>query len=489
MIRESTLEAVYPLAEKLSERGVRVTPIESTPVAQLVQAGHCPQPTTSSDNVMVAEERIMKGASMPDAMGACRHDVAIDEMTGVISKTVNYNLDLARNGINPIVKEVTQDVTAHIGAAESIHQARVSVVPVFYANIWNSPVFSEMVARYQETAVESVSLNLGIPKETDKDTLLELAKTGASRFDEELEEWFDDLNEKIVVETFDGVFGENPANRARTLKDIIYVGDILISPEVSTRAALVHLWSRKLMQDIPEGVEASVGEYRSFMSKILSQSGRIINGLMERRESNQRRRQLVATFPQNREQLGKHTFQVYVNGDVYNRWLEEGGEPDAILGSFVTDQKRGYTELLESTEHYAKEWQRQARVLSTTQRFNRFNNAIDGMRQSVAKQINDYDEELLVVPRSELHKRLETQLGNLRNNFHEHLYVSARMVVCNTMFPHTQGLDILTAIDQASEDNPELSVREAGLLATIDIVSTWVAKLCKTDYINVGDAQ
>lgn len=486
MIYESTLEAVYGLADKMGSRGLRVTPLSTTPVAQLVQAGHLPVPAKGVDELDPIEERIIKGSQLPDPSGACRHDVTIDEMSDVIAETVRNNLDLARNGINPIVKEVATDVEQYVNDAESINRTHVSVVPVNYADVWNSPVLSEMVSRYRETSIEEVRLSIGVPCEDTKESLVELAKTGASRFDQELEEWFESLSDALVVETFNGVFGENPASRARTLNDVIHSGDHLLRPELTTRALLTHLFARKLMQEIPEGVKSDLETYRLHMATVMSQSGRVINAIMERREANIQRRQLVAGWPQGREQLGKYPFQVYVNGDVYNRWLEEGGEPDAILGSFVTDQRRGYNELLEGTESYAKEWQRKARVMATTQRFNRFNHALEGMRLAVTRQINEFDEENLVVPREELHKRLSIELKSLKGNFHEHIYVCARMIVCNTMFPHTLGLEILTAIDSAANDNPEISIREAALLATIEIVSSWVAKLCKVEYLKVG---
>lgn len=484
MIHESTLEAVYPLAEKLASKGIKVTPLETTPIAQLCQAGHYPIPTRGIDPLPDAEERIMLGSKSTDASGACRHDIVMDEMVDVIADTVRNNLDMARNVINPIVKEVAQDVEEYLQDAETVHRTHVSVVPINYKPIWGSPVLSEMVARYSETAIKDVPLRIEIPHSAEKEALLELAKTGASRFDQEVEELFESLSEIGVAEAYQSVFG--PAvGRARVLGDVLSAGEIVTHRGRLERALLVHLFARKLIQNPPEGVSMGLEEYRAYVADILSQSGRIIVGTMNRRENAIQRRQLVATWPPGRDRLGKDLIEIYVNGDVYHKWLEQGGEPEAIIGSFVSDQERGYTALLENKERYCKEWERQARVLGTTQRLNRFNHAVEGMRLAIAKQINEMPDEQLIVGREILHARLDDNLKRLYGHFYEDLYVYARMMVCKTLFPHTMGLKILCAIDAVAKDNPGIEVREAALLATIEIVATWVSKLFKVDRVTV----
>lgn len=493
MIHESTIEAVYPLAEKLAKRGVKVTPLATTPLDQLCQAGHFSVPTRGIDNLPDIDQRILQGSLSKDVMGVCRHDVVMDDLVDVISDTVRGNLDLARNTINPIAKEVAQEVEEYIQNAESVNRTHVSIVPVQYASIWNSPVLSEMVARYSETAFREVNVRVGIPLENDfyhsdsfdKDAFFEMLKTGASRFDQELKAFIDDTDYVVLLEAFRGVFSDNPAMRARVLGDSVRSTDILSNRSMVDRALLVHLMARRFLQEPVEGVKLPLEEYRAYMADIVSQTGRVIFAIMEKREANINRRQLVATWPYGKDRLGQEHTYIYVNGDVYGAWLEAGGEPDAIIGSFVSDQERGYTQLINESARYCKEWERQARVLGTTQRLNRFNHGVEGMRLAIARQINDLDESVVPVSREILHKRLEENLGKLYGNFYENIYVYARKLVCDTIFPHTLGLKILCAIDNVAHDYPDIDVREAALLATIEIVSLWVAKLCKVDHVAV----
>lgn len=488
MINSSTLEAVYPLAEKLAKRGIKITPHPTTPVDQLQQVAHRPVPSRLVDSesaspVDSAESNILQGSMMKDAMGVCRHDVVMEEVADVVADTVRRNLDLARNVINPMVKAVAQETEEYVQAAESVKKTYVSVVPVFYRSIWDTQALGEMVARYDETPVVKVALNLVVPYAADRDSLLDLAKTGARRFDEEVEAFFESLPENFPEETYRMTFG---VDRSLTLDDVAVVSDAISNQHCLDRALLIHLFSRKLMQNVPEGVPASLDDYRNYMANLISQTGRIINGIMRRRELAIKQRQLVVYWPMGLDRLGGEPINIPVNGDVYKEWLSKGGEPDAIIGAYIGDQEKGFTALLEKKESYIADWERRSRVLGTTQRLQRFNHAVEGMAQAVTRQINDMDEEQLPVPREVLHQRLKDHLSMLHGNFYDRVYDYARKLVCTVIFPHTMGLKILCAIDNVAKDYPDIEVREAALLATIEIVAEWVAKLCKVEHLAVN---
>lgn len=481
MIQQNTLEAVYPLAELLANKGIRVSPIGTTPLEHLMNAGHLELPTKGvGETMMSAEERILKGSVSKDAFGACHHDMAMDEMVEVISATVTRNIDMARNVVNPMIKEVVEDTTELMAAAERIHQTRISVTPLFHHSIWNSPTLAEMVGKYSETPLREVKFYLGVPAELDQASLLELAKTGASRFDEEVESLFEKLGEQRVVDIYQAVFSDAANVRMHSLDEMIrgHSGP-------SDHVLLIHLFARKLIQEVPEGVPAGLQEYRAYMADILSQSGRAVVSMMRRRELDRQRRHLVSVWPYGRERLGEVQIDIVVNGDVYTQWLNEGGSPEVIMGAYVSDQARGYTELLEGKEKYLSAWKSQERVLATTQRFNRFNNAVQAVQEAVGKQIAQMEDDDLIVQKGLLYRRLKDEVQFLRGRFYEDLYCSMRVLICKVIFPHTDALRILTAIDAVSEENPGIEVREAALLATIEIVATWVAKLCRVEAVTV----
>lgn len=487
MIQQNTLNAVYPLADKLARRGIRLAAYPTTPVDQLVKASHVslpksiiPEDPTAPVRELGIDYRILQGSVAKDAMGVCKHDVVMEELVKVISDTVRNNLDLARNRVNPMIKDVAKDVEDYMSAAETVKQTHVSVVPMLYREIWNSPTLGEMVERYGETQPGDTTLSIAVPYDTSIESLTNLAKTGGTRFDEEVVAFINSLGEVRVANIFNAVFGGVPGRSSN-------LSDVVSSKGDRDAALLVHLFARTLLQDAPEGVKVDLSSYRAYMSNIVALSGRAVVGVMRQRESARVRRQLVNIWPMGADRVGSSPIEIPVNGDVYVQWLKEGGTPEIILGSFVSNQERSYTALLEGAEKYTKEWERVERVLTTSVRLNRFNTAVDGMRMAVAKQINEMDDEVLPVPREILHKRLETALSKLYGKFYEKMHEYARKVVCDTLFPHTNALQILCAIDNVYNDFPEIEVREAALLATIEVVSGWVAKLCKVEFVTKAE--
>lgn len=475
MIYNSTIEAVYPLAEKLVKSGIKVSALQTTPVHQLVCAGHVDKP---SGNTAIEEDVvqvILDGAESKDPDGACRHDIVITELTEVISKSVRNNLDIARNVVNPIVKDAVVDMEEFIQNSLNVKPNYVSVVPKFWHNFWNGSAVRDMVSRYSEMGYKEVKLTNGFVTSSDNVELIELCKTGAKRFDESLVEYIATWEIDKLVGIYNSIFSNLPVVRAESLNDAI-------NGESADEALVAYLIATNMFNNPPENSGMGLEHYRSYMSDIMAQSGRMLLQILDRRERDFKNNVLIKSWPYSDGDLGAKLVEIYVNGDVYNKFLKEGGTPEAIIGSFVSSKERGYTPLLEQATEFAKHWERHERVLTTTQRLNRHNFAIEGITLAVTNQINSLDDDSLIVPREILHRKLKEQISKLRGNFHERPYESVRMVVCNTMFPHTDALSILTAMDNVAKDYPEMDIREVALLATIEIVSTWMVKLLKVEH-------
>lgn len=479
MIRKGTIEAAFPLAQLLADKGIEVTPIEETPVAKLLNAGTLNLPTRGVDeNAFPVEERILKASRAAGPEGVIRHDEVMSDLVEVISATVRGNLDMARNVVNPIVKEVVQDTEEFVQNSIALKSTHIQIKPVFLPNVFNSSLIEDMVKRFDGIDYKDVDLTLSIPHDTDRESLLELAKTGADAFDNDLKDICSKMSDEDVAYAYNAVFGANPTLRARRLADVVSVNG---RPE---QALLTHLFARKLINEVPEGVNIGLEEYRAYIATILAQSGRAIVAIMARREADKRMNRLILSYP-NPDRLGQELLTITVSGDVYNRWLSEGGSPEAIFGDFITTQNKGYKAILDQKDFLENEWAKREKVLTTRIRLEKFNFAVEGIALALSKQITEIDSEVLPVPKAILHQRLKVALGGLYGKFYDDLFVYARKLVCEVMFPHTNALEILCAIDNTMSDFPEMDIREAALIATIEVVSNWVAKLCKLENVGV----
>jgi hypothetical protein len=484
MLTRESLNANVVLANNFAKRGLVLSPKEGTPVKQLINAAHIPEPARVVNgglDELDVEESIIKGSLHKDPQGICHHDLLMDEIVECVAKTVQSNLDLARNRVNPLIKEIVHETQVGLDSIETVGAAKVNIVPRNWHPIWNNNILGELISRYDETPVDNLKLDLIIPTPDSREGYLTILKTGIGRLDRDIESWFDQLPEGFVKYVFTSAFGDTLTGEHHTnnLTDLVthFNGGI----DHANRVLLVHLFSRHLLENIPEGVQRSLDEYRVYMSKIMAQSGRALNRFIERRKRNQKNRILLTKYPEENGLVGYNECTIEVNGDVYPQWLESGGEPDVLLGALVSDKETGFNSLIERKEQYIKAWQKHERMLNIRVHNERHNNAVEAFKRAVIKVISELDETIRMAPDAIYRQRLLECTERLEQGWYNDLYRSVRKVVCHVFFPHTDAYQILCAIDEAAEANPGIEIREAGYLAVINIVAEWVAKLIEVE--------
>lgn len=476
MIQKNTIDAVYPLADLLADRGYLVRPLATTPVAQLVQAGHFDLPPgANSEEGYDPEETLIQGSTHRGPDGVVRHDIVMDELVEVIAESVKGNLHVARNVVNPIIKETVADLQEHMQIAENQLQASIGVVVDFWSDVWNSPTLDAMVDRYNETPYREVQLLHEIPLNGEFSIEDELF-TGSASFDELVQDAVENFGVEQVMRVRAHVFGGVGVRQG-------VLGNVLRDAH-PIEVLVIHLMARRLIGNPPEGTTISLSQYDAYMATLIAQTGRQLNQIRQKRLRAQNQDLLVTEWPMGRETVGRRKIEIHVNGDLYSRFLEAGGSPEVVIGSFITDQIRQSKVMLEQKDRLERAWEKQHRILVTGQRLNRFNHGVEGLRQAVARQINEMDDDILPVERAILHRKLEENLSSLYGHWYERPYEYARKVICDTIFPHTMALQILCAIDHVCDDHEGIEVREAALLATIEIVSSWVAKLCVVERVD-----
>lgn len=482
MIQKNTFDISYQLAQVLLDKGIKVTPKSETPLALLIQSGCMDFKVKHQDVKASLEDHVLELSKTPNELGEYPHDDTMDSIVQSVASTIRSNLDLARNVVNPLVKEIVENTQDYIDSKINQFNNSLTIECKFYNNIWDNPNLVEMVSRYSETQYKEVPLRLTIPMETTLEALKTLARTGASRFDEDLHALMDQLGEETVSQIYTQVFG---VERKTSLSTVINVTDILKSNcNQIEQALIIHCFSRNLLLAIPEGMTFplhseinDLSSYKAYISDIVSQTGRIIIGNLKRREGSLGRKQLLDAYPQGKDSIGRVAITIPVNGVVYNQWVEEGGSPEIIFGAYVSDQERGYQTLLEKKEMYLSAWKKRQFSINTQSRLNKANFALEGLQVAIANAINGMNPDDLYSSKEALHQLLKRNMSLLKGKFYEDLYVNARMVLCKTVFPHTLALDILSQIDQIHKDNPEIEVREAALLSTVEVMAHWLTKL------------
>lgn len=480
MLNYNSLTASIGLADKLASKGIQLKAITGTPLATLISAGYLPNPDVGSMD-MSAEERIQFGSVSKNAQGVCEHDLVMDEVVEVLKRTVVWGMDLARNQVNPCVHAAVKFVEDYTAAAMTLKNTAISVRADTYHSIWGSHYLQGMVERYNETAVKDVKLGITVPLPENLPTPTALIETGISRFNTELADFVGTLPENYITGLYNKVFVASGDDYNPSL--LAQLNHLYVEPN---QILLIHLMAVRLMDTVPDGIRASLNEYKEYIADIVAQSGRAIMRCLERRESNVTRKLLINDWTGYREDdIGITPIVIRTNGDMYGKFLEAGGTPEVLFGAFLTDRNYNYDLLLERKDQYIKVWESQERVMSTNLRLQKANHYLTGLVRGVEQQIAALPDDLLVTERSIYVTALHAYVKDMPNNWYEDcLFTTCRKVVCNVMFPHTDALEILTMLDTAARENPTLDLREAGLLAMIEYIPNWVATLITADKVN-----
>jgi hypothetical protein len=308
-------------------------------------------------------------------------------------------------------------------------------------------------------------------------------KTGTSRFDDEVKTFIEYVGDEKLADVYCNAFEKVDAleNKVRP----VYNLNMLAKNKDFDSVLIIHLLARRFYKEVPEGVNLSLVDHRDYVSRVIEQSGRIICRFLDDRERAYKRKDLGVQYPSTTFSNDNPSWNIiYVNGDIYNDWLKNGGCPEILFGSAITHRERGGDTLLEQGEYYKNAWERQCRIRESELKNQMYSKSILALRRAMSKQINQLtDDQLVIEDRGVLHDRLVEQLKDITPKSFKDMYYCVRKLVCRTMFPHTEAEDILCKIDEIGKRYPEMEVREAALLATIDLVTDWVAQ-----FIIVGDS-
>lgn len=476
MIRENTLTSVITLANKLASANVTLSVVENSPLSSLVSAGSIPMPDIGTIQSPF-EQRLLNGSVHKNPQGICEHDLVMDEIVEVVERTVNLNLNLAQNSVNPMVKSVLEATQEFVGQKQALDPTDINILPQVYHSVWGSHYLSGAVERFVETPVNDIRLSIKVPMPLVENEF-ELISTGLSRYDDELMDLVSGLEPGTISDLYRRLFvteGEDYTPQLLTYLNYLHVGH--------NQPLLVFLIASKLIGNIPEGVMASVEVYTEYMTSIMAQAGRAICRQIERREAAAKNRTLVVSWSNfTADDLGVRPVAIEVNGDVYAKWLQDGGTPEVLFGAFVSDRTNNYDLLIERKETYTKSWVRQQRMLETSRRLQLDNHLLVGLNKAMEAAILELPQEELLTDRKAYLSLLNQYVRALPNGWQkDNLYHTVRKTVCNVVYPHTMTLDILVAVDNACEANPDLPVREAAFFGAMEVVADWLVELITAD--------
>lgn len=467
MLYMSTINATLPLAEKLVGKQIVLSAVEGTPLSMLVDRTYSPRLDMNEGEVA---EMINAASLDTDPSEINQHNNDISDLIAAVGDSVQRTLNGARNVAAPIYRGVAEQVEELVERNKLSLLNPIQVKPVYYHAVWNSPVLEGLVGRYSEQPVLGIEMPASLPM-LSEEAIEAYLKVGNGSFDDEIMSVVDGGDDTWLTGLYSNVFTAEG-------RGYDYVMEILTGKHKTRNELLcLHLFARRLMQDPPEGVRQSISEYRSTMGTLVNQSGRAVARLMQLRQREFDKKLLVYSYPAaGAEKAYRAGSTIHVNGELYNRWVEEGGSPECLYGALFDDRDTTYAGLLDKSADYERLWERQRRLITMRVSYQEKVVKMEAFQEAMTAAINTLEDDALLVERGEYHSRLKQSMKTVTEKELDTVYHTARRLVCDVLFPHTQYKQVLEAIDRACDANPELEVREAALLATVEYVVDWIAQ-------------
>jgi hypothetical protein len=473
MLSTSAIYKAIALADQFDARSVILKPLGGSPLHHVVEASAIKPEmafVTDGGTVEVDFFRIEQAANAKEGVfDRSRHDYAMADFVNLGANAVREALYVARTMVAPRINSLLELVTMRLANAPVSDLSRLRIseeedCPAIYG-----PNLRKLVDQYANYHNAEPALSISGP-ELGTGEILKYVETGIASIDEELIPWAAALPEEILQDAYRSFFTIRNGRDGRG-----FFGRI---DKSVVKMVLVYCIARHLLENdvLLEGVTQGLKEYRTALTAIMAQSAHLLTIQMEKNDSAIKNGNMVRSITGT---------EIRVFPPVYREWLKNGGNTDVLYGMASSgEQKFTLAAISENTDKYMKAWNSYASLITARDSIARMNFLREQLIMSYESILNQPNEEGIMPDPA----AVRTELGCFRDVLRgmtvadaDDLHLMCLKLVCRSSFCETPAEMILTKMDEESKKNSKLSAREAGALAVIWYISTWVSSLIVLD--------
>lgn len=435
------------------ESAVLITPIEGSPVDQVVTE------TVIGSTGLVAptvDEKLYQGSMQANPMGVVTHDVVSEEAVELIAPAIGAHFQFARHVVNPAIRQIVAAISDVVGQRAPLH----NLSQYSLSQVHGSPMTDDLINRYAGSPLQPVVLFGHFPDMSEAE-LMELLKTGSSSLDSDILDMVSARPTGWLNDVYLRYFRQN--DEFNQTREIDRADELLV----------VHLWCLKFDNNPPAQTSMSLAEYNQRITALQAQSGNALVDIYRRWDRLVTNGTLVWKFPPTSQVLASDKDgAVVVVGPVYQRFVSEGGSPEVVFGSAVSDRAANVADLLSKREQYLTEYNR-----FVDRQVNYRNSSIGKTARS---ELANLVSKLILDPASGLpegcdvaaiQKLAAEKIALIKDHeLIEDTYRQVRWVLGTSVYVHTNALEILETIDAVIEQKPDLAPGRAATNAAIRLV-------------------
>jgi len=409
-----------------------------------------------------------------------------EEENAVVStpqeEAFDHQADLMAQGLKALTFKARQVIIPTINAYVEAYQARRSVgsQPNLNVLIWQyAPVHSEpalinhVQMRYEKVRAQDNYRTFMMGPKT-AEAIIELAATNNPHLDQQqVTEWLLKVGADRIVAVWNQLF-----NKARSItpSSLDFVAPHRL-PQAIDELLLAYCLCGHFIDNPVDGLNESVSleEWKRSMTLLHEYLGSRLLYAYQRRVDDSKFDVLIYRS-QAVDPLLNMSVSVEVNGDIYQAWLDKGGQVETILGGAVYKPGlRKGAQLLEDQPTLVKRWNqlyplmRQACVDRVTTR-RRQEALATLMDDSVVKP-----EGLPQLAMIDARTRAQSLVRGLKEQDFDNPFQMFAKLVCGLHYDNPIYLDFLHAFEHYAKLHPEATPRELAVYSLIEVAASWMA--------------
>lgn len=468
MLTESTLEYTSGIASRLNEAGVKLEATAYSPLSMLVSDASpsidsfMPGKLITSGEKFNYKDVIVKSSANNNDMSL--HSSRVMQISDTIADAVKEHLSFARSVVAPAVTSYAKAIEERVSSfTYNDPTSDFEVNKVYIPEpLLNQSVLEDInIHRNKEVYVCKEGLN-GSP--LSEEEIYAKLFTGLKSVDEDIRKWLGTFDASLVTKVWNAYF-------CSAVPSSINLGSGY--QDTLNSSLLLYFFSRKASTDIVQVSGMSNLTYDNIIKGIEQFAAcHVLSSLKELDYSAKAERLILNSY--------KKCVTVY--GPVYDKFMQEGGSIESILGQIVSGQGASTLEAIKaSADNNSKAWNRYI----TLSNYNNKKNKAELLRSiytsEYVNQLNDLD-----TREKEYHdkhpgfadlsyKQMKDKVEQMTEEQLEEVSTNALYIVGAIRFSYTNSYDILFDMEEAMKANPNLDPREAATIAVINQITDYVS--------------
>ena len=297
----------------------------------------------------------------------------------------------------------------------------------------------------------------------DAETLRKSAKGKSNSFDKEISKFLDDIDDTAIVDIYNSLFRSYSLPDSNIDENIIYT--------------LGFLWTTTWLNDVPENINSNLKTLSLNLTKMKVNYAKYILDNLNKFARMSTQNYFILKTPID----SVNRKNIVVQGEIYNKWLENGNSPEILIGAWLSNDINIISNVSDEQKRiYSRRYKLDMDI--------RKQNFETKKQTVIAKELSDYIDDIIsekVLDRSEIRKRFNEIISNKPYKVYNDIQRWVRMVLCKSLYPDSNILNILNSIDNVIKSEPTTPPRDAATVAAVDLILDWFFSALAVEYSGV----